>query len=378
MTSSCNIKICVYPFSLPSKTFGYFETSPSSSLLQGTAGFLVYDDRFLAVIGTDPSLQVVAEDANEPFAHEAGVYIPATGDIFITSNHLVKDGKKYVQISKLSKSNNTTTHGNLQVHRVDKVYPEPNIVLANGGVNYQDGILFCEQGSLTEAGGLTYMPAHPDPTTKKYTATTILSNYHGRWFNSVNDVVVHEDGSIWFTDPPYGYEQGIRPVPQLPAQTYRFDPSTGNVRALEDSLKKPNGLCFSPDQKTMYITDTAAVRGDTRCPGVYSPAGPASIYAFDVAVRNGGQFLTNKRLFAFADQGIPDGIKCDREGNVYSGCGDGVHVWAADGTLLGKIVVPGGCANFCFGAKGEIILLNEGRAWKAQLATTVRGDLLGI
>lgn len=250
--------------------------------------------------------------------------------------------------------------------------------MANGGVNYKDGVLFCEQGSLTAPGGLTYMDTHVDTATQKCTATTLLSNYHGRWFNSVNDVVVHRNGSIWFTDPPYGYEQGIRPVPQLPPQTYRFDPCSGNVRAVEDSLQKPNGLCFSPDQDIMYITDTAGVRGDTMTAGAYSCTGAASIYAFDVITRTGGQFLSNKRLFAFADRGIPDGIKCDRDGNVYSGCGDGVHVWATDDTLLGKIVVPGGCANFCFGRKGEVFLLNERKIWKVQLAVTVRGDLLGL
>ena len=125
-----------------------------------------------------------------------------------------------------------------------------------------DGVLFCEQGSLTEPGGLTYMPTRINSANEKYTATTILSNYRGRWFNSVNDVVIHNDGSIWFTDPPYGYEQGIRPVPQLPPQTYRFDPSTGGIRAVEDSIKRPNGLCFSPDEQTLYVTDTDWVHGD--------------------------------------------------------------------------------------------------------------------
>lgn len=95
-------------------------------------------------------------------------------------------------------------------------------------------------------------------------------------------------------------------------------------------------------------------------------------------VREGGVFLTGKRLFAFADRGIPDGVKCDKVGNVYSGCGDGVHVWAPSGTLIGKICVPGGVANFCFGKGGEMFLLGEGRMWRAQLSGEVKGDLLGI
>jgi len=83
-------------------------------------------------------------------------------------------------------------------------------------------------------------------------------------------------------------------------------------------------------------------------------------------------------LFAFADHGVPDGIKCDTKGNVYSGCGDGVNVWSPGGILLGKIVVQGGIANFCFGRGGELFLLNEHKLWRAQIASDVKGALLGI
>ncbi|KAH6612984.1 gluconolactonase precursor [Boeremia exigua] len=381
MVSSTDSSIYEYPAQLACKKHGYFATAPAESILERKAAFLIHDRRFSKILGDSPILSVTVEDPIRPFAHEAGVYIPATGDVFITSSHLVKDGEKHVQISRVFPSHGKASdiNGMHQLgHGMELVHPEPNIIMANGGVNYRDGVLFCEQGNLTEPGGLTYMDGHRNSTTGEYTTTNLLSSYYGRWFNSVNDIVVHANGSIWFTDPPYGYEQGIRPVPQLPAQTYRFDPSTGNVRAVEDSLKKPNGLCFSPDQRVMYITDTAGVRGATTCPGVYSRTGAASVYAFDVVTRSGGQFLTNKRLFAFADRGIPDGIECDRAGNVYSGCGDGVHVWAADGTLIGKIVIPGGCANFCFGQAGELFLLNERQIWRVQLAVTVRGDLLGL
>ena len=88
--------------------------------------------------------------------------------------------------------------------------------------------------------------------------------------------------------------------------------------------------------------------------------------------------MTHRRLFAMAAEGIPDGIKCDKEGNVYSGCGDGVNVWSAGGDLLGIIRVEGGVANFCFGRQGAMYLLNENRIWKAQLADATRGALLGV
>jgi gluconolactonase len=101
-------------------------------------------------------------------------------------------------------------------------------------------------------------------------------------------------------------------------------------------------------------------------------------YAFDLSVYHGQPFLTNRRLFAMTDNGIPDGIKCDLEGNVYSGCGDGIHVWSPGGVLLGRIRIDGGCANFCFGKDGEIFALNEHRLWRVQLGSHVKGALLGI
>lgn len=92
----------------------------------------------------------------------------------------------------------------------------------------------------------------------------------------------------------------------------------------------------------------------------------------------GESFLTNRRLFAMADQGIPDGIKCDLEGNVYSGCGDGINVWSPGGVILGRILIEGGVSNFCFGKKGEIFALNEYRLWRVQLGGTVKGALLKL
>jgi len=101
-------------------------------------------------------------------------------------------------------------------------------------------------------------------------------------------------------------------------------------------------------------------------------------YAMDVAEYSGGVFLNNRRVFAMAANGIPDGIKCDMDGNVYSGCSDGVNVWSPAGRLLGKMLVEGGVANFCFGRPGELFLLNETKIWHARVSEGVRGDLLRL
>ena len=101
-------------------------------------------------------------------------------------------------------------------------------------------------------------------------------------------------------------------------------------------------------------------------------------YAYDVITRSGQPFLANRRLFAMADAGIPDGIKCDTDGNVYSGCGDGLNIWSAGGVLLAKILIDGGIANFCFGRDGQVFLLNENRLWRLQLAKDHKGALLKL
>ncbi len=104
----------------------------------------------------------------------------------------------------------------------------------------------------------------------------------------------------------------------------------------------------------------------------------ATIYAFDITIVAGGPFLTNRRVFAFAAVGVPDGIKCDVYGNVYSGCGNGVEVWNSAGSLIGRIMVPEGVANFCFGKQGEMFLCAEQKLWRLQMARSTRGALLGV
>ena len=99
-------------------------------------------------------------------------------------------------------------------------------------------------------------------------------------------------------------------------------------------------------------------------------------YAYDVGDRAQSKFLMNRRVFAMADVGVPDGLKCDIAGNVYAACGDGLSVWSPGGVLLGKVLVPGGLANFSFGRKGELFLLNGKKLWILKVADTVKGALV--
>jgi gluconolactonase len=178
------------------------------------------------------------------------------------------------------------------------------------------------------------------------TITVLMDSFQSKKLNAPNDLAVHSDGAIWFTDPGYGimsnYEGHKAPF-ELPAVVYRLDPKTREATAVAGDMDKPNGICFSPDEKLLYIVDT----------GIPKHAGdPHPIRVYDVV---DGVRLKNGRLFVDMSPGSSDGIRCDTDGNVWSAAGwgqadfNGVHVFAPDGKLIGKIHLPETCANLCFG-----------------------------
>ena len=176
--------------------------------------------------------------------------------------------------------------------------------------------------------------------------TVLIDRFQNKKLNAPNDLVTHSDGAIWFTDPGYGimsnYE-GHKASFELPANVYRLDPKTGEATVVAGDMDKPNGLCFSPDEKKLYIADTGAPK---------QPSDPRPIRVYDVVE---GTRLKNGRQFVNLSPGSSDGIRCDVDGNVWSAAGwagegyNGVHVFAPDGALIGKIHLPETCANLCFG-----------------------------
>jgi gluconolactonase len=134
--------------------------------------------------------------------------------------------------------------------------------MGNGGINYPTAgnphsLLICDQGSLTSPSALTIL----DPT-RPYKTTPLVTSFHHRPFTSLNDVIIHSNGSLWFTDPIYGHEQGFRPKPEVPSQVWRLDVESGQLRPVADGFGRCNGLCFSPGEETLYVTDTDWIHGD--------------------------------------------------------------------------------------------------------------------
>lgn len=204
--------------------------------------------------------------------------------------------------------------------------------------NFTNGNTRDRQGRLVscEHGLRRVTRTEPDGT-----ITVLAESYGGKRLNSPNDVIVRSDGSVWFTDPSYGilsdYEGYKSPQEQATRNVYRLDPESGALDVMVDDFLQPNGLAFSPDETLLYVADSGAS---------HAPEAPRHIRVFDVV---DGKTLANSRVFATIDKGLPDGMRVDTSGNVWSSAADGVHCFASDGTLLGKILVPQTVANLTFG-----------------------------
>jgi len=173
------------------------------------------------------------------------------------------------------------------------------------------------------------------------TITVLAETFDGKKLTGPNDVLVKSDGSIWFSDNGAGIRGnylGHKATAELPYRVYRVDGKTGQTTVAVGDMERPNGLCFSPDEKRLYVVDT--------------PGGTKTTHVYDVV--DDGTKLANGRVFFDATPGYADGIRCDSEGNVWAGFSggegqDGVAVFAPDGKLIGRILLPERCANLCFG-----------------------------
>ncbi len=194
--------------------------------------------------------------------------------------------------------------------------------------------------------------------------TKLAERTQGKRLNGPNDVVVHSDGAIWFTDPLYGtatdYEGG-KQEPELPPQVFRLDPASGALEVVASDFVGPNGLCFSPDERLLYIADS----GDQ-----FTESAARHIRVFDVI---DGRRLTNGRVFHSISPGFADGIRCDQDGRLWSSAADGVHCLAPNGERLGKILTGATVSNLTFGARHRSRLFICASHRRQAIYTNVRG-----
>ena len=266
----------------------------------------------------------------ETDAHEGPVYAADEDALYFTTVR-----RERVAIKRLALADGTVT-----VVRADAN-------MANGMALDQDGsLLVCEQGTLTEPARISRL----DRRTR--TVGTVVDSWNGLPLNSPNDVVVKRDGTIWFTDPSYGHVQGFRPEPQTGDHVFRFDPASGELTAALDSLDKPNGLAFSPDERVLYVGDNGA---------------PHHLLAFDV---EDGARLAGGRVLATFTPEQPDGIKVDERGRIYASAAGGIRILDERGGQIGEIELPG-AVNFTFGGSGRNVLFitTDTAVWAAELDT---------
>jgi gluconolactonase len=307
------------------------------------AAFVTYSKGFEPVLGVAPRLSLLAQVD----AHEGPVYLADEHALYFTTLPSPGvDRAPSVQIKRLP----LDEPGDLSV-----LVAEANG--ANGMATDRDGrLIVCEQGSRCEPARISRI----DRATGE--RETLVEDWRGLQLNSPNDVVVASDGAIWFTDPSYGYLQGFRAPPVLGDFVYRHDPATGETTVVADGFDKPNGIALSPDERTLYVTDSGA----NQEPGSYYVTRPHHIKAFDVL---DGRRLSGERLFAVVTPGFPDGIKLDRDGRVYASSFSGVQIFDPDGELLGEIHLPG-AVNFCFGGPeaDRLLITTDSAVWAAALA----------
>ncbi len=271
--------------------------------------FEIFDDEFQQILGQNsgPGLKLLAEG----LAFAEGVcWVPRLNKVIVSD----------IPNDRIVSWSESEGFG---------IYREPSGRSNGNTVDREGRVISC----LTK--GRTVVRGEDDGT-----MTTLAESYGDGKLTSPNDVAVKSDGSIWFTDPDYGFlDPTVGHADSLEQdrnRVYRIDPDTLEVTMVSEDFDKPNGITFSPDESVLYVGDTGRTHGEFRA---------HNLMAFDVA----GKTLENPRVFAEVDPGVPDGFRADVDGNIWVSAGDGVQVFNPNGDLLGKIRTPEVAANLSFG-----------------------------
>lgn len=301
--------------------------------MQQRDGFEIFDERFERLLLPGSKLEKLADGC---IWSEGAVYFD-------------NDGNEYVLWSDIPNNRMmrwSPTDG-VSVFRQPSNY-------TNGNTRDPEGrLVTCEHGerriSRTEHDG---------------TVVTVVDNYHGRRFNSPNDVVFKSDGTMWFTDPSYGIlagtVEGYESPYELPGDfVFRYDPATEDLTVVARDFAKPNGLAFSLDEKRLYISDTSKS---------HDPHGHHHVRVFDVI---DGKTLANGRVHCEINPGLADGFRFDYNGYLYISSADSIQVYTESGEQLGKILVPEVIANCTFGGvdKNRLFIVASSSLYAIELNT---------
>lgn len=271
--------------------------------------FAVFSDEFKRMLGPSPELKLLSSD----FKFAEGVCWVERGHYLIVSDFPNNRIMKWSERTGL------------------EVFRQPSGTANGNTVDLEGRVLSC----LTRERAVVRQEHDGS-------LTTVADRFRDGRLTSPNDIVVKSDGSIWFTDPDYGFlcpEFGHGDKPEQDRnRVYRVAPATGEITSVCEDFDKPNGIAFSPDESVLYVGDTGRTHGAFRA---------HQLMAFDVAPDGTG--LTNPRVFAVIEPWVPDGFRVDVEGNVFVTAGDGVQVFNPAGKMLGRILTPETAGNCSFG-----------------------------
>ena len=313
------------------------------------ASFISYSSKFTALIGHEAKLtQLATRPIGTQFAHEGGTFVPDTNEVWFSAN-------------QLPMQNTNVSSVNLKTNAVELLSIKPPILTPNGLQYFDGSVYICSQGNQTTSGAIYAV----NPTT--LVSRLVTNSWFGLRLNSPNDVTfttkIGKRRYMWFTDPQVAFMQNFGSSPQLGSYVYRLDLTTSELRPVIIDLMIPNGIAFDQDETTLYVSDTAP-----------SSLGHETffVYAYDL---NRDALPINRRIFSVSSLGIPDGIKIDKAGRVWTGEGDGINVRDESGTLLGVIVGRDLCqsgviSNFAF-TDSTVIILAQEQLWRLELSTNV-------
>ena len=278
------------------------------------ASFIAYDPEFLAILGPDPNVTLTAtHSAGEAFAQEGGAWAYDHDQVWFTASG---QPLRYINLKNSTIVTPSTTAP----------------VEAPNGATYFNGTLYVAAwGNETYAGGVLAI----DPIT--FTTTTLFNSYFGLRLNSIDDLIWAKRGQravLFVTDVDYGFDLAVDPEPQLPNAVWRFDPQERTYLPVisRAEITEPNGIAVNANGTVLYVTDAPVSNLQAMGPG--NTTGSAAIYKFDL---DDTMSPVNKRLFAMARTGVPDGIKVDDAGRVWTAEGEGIVVRSEYGKVLGVI-----------------------------------------